>query len=202
MTPTARSMQYLKKRGFIVARVEQRLPIPGMFVTRDAFNFGDLLVAHPLFGILLVQVTITGKLNEREAKAREIPELKIWLRSGGKFILQGWRRGGARGERKLWVLTERELQLDGDRFLSLVLNNTTKFPTMAGSAEVKPVRAHTLALSSSQNSTKTATSIKSSGATALHLRSKSINSSFAPFAGQRQKGKSRTIATETKQTTD
>ena len=45
MTPSARSTKYLRGMGCIVCRVEQRLPIPGKFITRDAFNIGDLLAA-------------------------------------------------------------------------------------------------------------------------------------------------------------
>jgi hypothetical protein len=43
MTPAARSTKFLRDHGFSVCRVEQRLPIPGKFVTKDAFGFGDLL---------------------------------------------------------------------------------------------------------------------------------------------------------------
>jgi hypothetical protein len=110
MTPSARSTKWLKDRGYIVARVEQRLPIPGMFVTRDAFGFGDLLAARPGNGIFLVQVTSTSNLNAREKKARQIPELWTWLKSGGQFWLHGWSKKGPRGKRKVWTLTERLIE--------------------------------------------------------------------------------------------
>jgi hypothetical protein len=100
--------------GFIVAKVEQRVPIPGMFVTRDAFNCGDLLIAKPGWGVALVQVTTTGHLNERQEKALDIHELRVWLESGGRFILQGWAKRGARGKVKLWALAEREVKLNGE----------------------------------------------------------------------------------------
>jgi hypothetical protein len=110
-SPSARSMDYLRKRGFVVCRVEQRLWIPGAKFprTRDAFGFGDLLVAKPGWGVALVQVTSTANLSAREVKAKDISALYTWLHSGGRFLLQGWRKGGARGERKTWKLTEREI---------------------------------------------------------------------------------------------
>lgn len=113
MTPSARSVQWFKNRGYIVARVEQRLHIPGSPWprTKDAFGFGDLLVALENFGVALIQVTSTGNLNAREKKSRELPELREWLKSGGRFILHGWAKRGARGKRKKWTLAEREIVL-------------------------------------------------------------------------------------------
>jgi hypothetical protein len=102
-------MKYLRRLGFCVARVEQRLPIPGRSVTKDCFGFGDLLAVSDAGGIVLVQTTTRANLSKREAKARAIPELGTWLRAGGKFFLHGWAKRGARGKRKLWELTEMEI---------------------------------------------------------------------------------------------
>ena len=106
MNPTARSMRYFKDRGYIVARVEQRLPIPGMFITLDAFGFGDLLVASPGFGIALVQSTTFTNLKARQKKAKALPEFRKWRHSGGKVIFHGWVKRGPRGKRKTWQLAE------------------------------------------------------------------------------------------------
>ena len=114
MTPTARSMKYLKDRNVPVCRVEQRLPIPGMFVTKDAFGFGDLLAIFPgSFGITLIQVTSTGNMNSREKKIRGILEHKKWLAKNGTILLHGWAKQGPRGQRKHWIMTEREITLNG-----------------------------------------------------------------------------------------
>lgn len=114
MTPTARSTKWLRDRGWIVARVEQRLHMPKspFPITRDAFGFGDLLAAHPLEGIALVQVTSTGNVNAREKKMLETEiaqRVFVWKRAGGKVLLHGWAKRGPRGERKLWTLTEKML---------------------------------------------------------------------------------------------
>lgn len=112
MTPTARSIQYLKKREVPVCRVEQRLPIPGMFVTKDAFGFGDLLAIFPgSFRITLIQVTSTNNLNAREKKICAIAAHQKWLEAGGTILLHGWAKQGPRGQRKVWTLTEREIML-------------------------------------------------------------------------------------------
>lgn len=108
MMPGQRSMKRLRSFGFCVARVEQRLPIPGKFVTKDAFGCGDLLIAKPDWGVGLVQVTSRANLNAREKKSRAIPELKIWLESGGRFVLQGWQKRKKSG---FWEMTEREIVL-------------------------------------------------------------------------------------------
>ncbi len=101
-------MKHLRQQGFIVAKVEQRLPIPGMFVTRDAFNFGDLLIAKEGYGIALVQTTSRANLNARVHKAKLIPEFASWIAAGGKVIWHGWSKRGARGKRKTWEVTSIE----------------------------------------------------------------------------------------------
>ena len=109
MTPTARSMKLLRDRGYIVCRVEQR--VPHSFRTRDAFNFGDLLAATSRCGsqIALVQVTTTSHLSNREKKARDLPECWKWIDAGGRVFLHGWAKKGPRGKRKVWTCTEREI---------------------------------------------------------------------------------------------
>jgi hypothetical protein len=59
--------------------------------------------------IALVQTTAASSFAAHRAKLLAIPELYIWKSSGGKVFLHGWRFGGARGERKHWILKEEEL---------------------------------------------------------------------------------------------
>lgn len=102
-SPTARTVQTLRASGWIADRVEQRLPIPGgRPVTKDAFGFGDVLAAHPMYGTLLVQATSRPNVNARITKAtradgadgvRPNPirlNLLTWLRAGGRFEVWGW----------------------------------------------------------------------------------------------------------------
>jgi hypothetical protein len=122
-TPTQRSTKWLRDRGFIVAKVEQRLHMPKAPypVTRDAFYFGDLLVAHPKEGIALVQVTggQGGNLAARISKiifkpedkdAPDVEDLAFkWLQAGGRIFAHGWAKRGARGKAKKFVIDAREI---------------------------------------------------------------------------------------------
>ena len=70
MTPSARSTQYPLKLGFIVAPVEKviHMPTAPFPFKRDAFGFGDLLIARPGFGAALVQVTDSTHVSHRVKK--------------------------------------------------------------------------------------------------------------------------------------
>jgi hypothetical protein len=92
VTPTARSLVYLRDRGFLVEPVERWLP--GTRIRKDLFGVGDLLACHPRDGlILLVQVTTADHVAHRLAKARARPELRAWIRAGGRFEVHGWSKG-------------------------------------------------------------------------------------------------------------
>jgi hypothetical protein len=94
VTPTARSLAYLRQRGYLAAVVEHWLP--RLKIRRDLFGFGDLLAVHPRDRlIVLVQVTTADHIAHRLAKARARPELAAWLKAGGRFEVHGWaKRGG------------------------------------------------------------------------------------------------------------
>ena len=95
MTPTARTLAYLRRLGYLAAVVE--LWIPGANVRRDLFGFADVLAVHPrdrLF--LLVQATTTDHAAHRLGKAKARPELLAWLKAGGRFEVQGWTRRAGR----------------------------------------------------------------------------------------------------------
>ena len=114
MTPIARSMKWLRDKGFIVCRVEQRLHMPKspFPITKDAFGFGDLLAADG--GdcgnrIYLVQVTSRGNMSARRAKIGAEPLAAQWKLRGGRILLQGWSKKGPRGKRKTWQIEQVEL---------------------------------------------------------------------------------------------
>jgi hypothetical protein len=104
-------MTYLRDRGFLAAVVESW--IPRLNMRRDLFGFADLLAVHPrdrLF--LLAQTTTAGHLAHRPAKARARPELRDWIRAGGRFEVHGWaQRDGPRTVRVVNV-TGADLQTD------------------------------------------------------------------------------------------
>lgn len=83
--------------GFICEKVEQRLPIPGKFVTRDLFNCIDLIAVKRGSLILGVQVTSRDNVNARMNKAMTCEALPIWIACGGAFEIWGY--GGKSGKR-------------------------------------------------------------------------------------------------------
>jgi hypothetical protein len=117
VNPTARSIEYLRERGFIVHRVEHW----NQFARRriDAFGFGDLLIAKPNWGCALVQVTTNAHLAEHEKKMLDTPNLLVWLQADQRVLLHGWAKKGPRGGRKTWELTEREIVIHRSRLESL-----------------------------------------------------------------------------------
>lgn len=136
MTPTQRSTKYLRDEGFIVAKVEQRLHMPKAPypITRDAFYFGDLLVAHPREGVALVQVTggQGGNLAARVSKIilkpsdEEEPDVEDlayqWLEAGGRIFAHGWAKRGPRGKQKRFTLDAREIvfsDTEGHRMMQI-----------------------------------------------------------------------------------
>lgn len=109
-SPTARSLKHLRTIGWHACKVEQRLP--RCFITKDAFNFGDLLACHPNGKPTLIQVTSGSNVAARITKAKaHAGPLVAWLLSGGRLLVHGWRKVGPRGERKTWQLREIELTL-------------------------------------------------------------------------------------------
>lgn len=109
-SPTSRSLKHLRNQGYLAEKVEQRLPIPGKFVTRDLFNFIDIVAVHPELKLIIgVQATSGSNMAKRRSKIDAEPRARAWKLAGGFIRLHGWAKKGARGERKLWTLREEEL---------------------------------------------------------------------------------------------
>jgi hypothetical protein len=105
MSPTARTLQLLRREGYVCTVVESW--VPGACVRRDALGFGDVLAAHPAAHVvLLVQATTRDNISHRLIKTRTRPELAAWLAAGGRFEIHGWaKRGGAWCCKRVAVLT-------------------------------------------------------------------------------------------------
>lgn len=105
--PTSRSLEKLRDEGWFVEKVEQRLSIPGSFVTRDLFGFGDIFAVNESLGILLVQTTSGDNVSKRLRKMEEDPEILVrliaCLKVGILVHVHGWAMRGLRGERKRWT---------------------------------------------------------------------------------------------------
>jgi hypothetical protein len=121
MTPTQRTLNLLRKESFTACVVERW--IPQVRQRKDAFGFGDILACVPhtpippsdldntqYEGVWLIQATSGSNHAARREKAKAIPELQKWLDSGGRFAVVSWRKGGKRGERKVWLPNFEEIK--------------------------------------------------------------------------------------------
>lgn len=110
-SPTARSLEELRKRGYICQVVEHR--IPKSFVTVDFIGCIDI-IAFRDGEIVGVQATSDsgGNHSARRHKILAEPRARKWLEAGGKLWLWSWAQRGAAGERKLWTLRFEPITLD------------------------------------------------------------------------------------------
>lgn len=101
-SPTARSLEHLRKSYPLVDIVERRMP--HAFVTHDMFGIIDL-VAVSESEIVAVQTTSSANLAARVAKVAESAALPILLKAGIRVIVHGWRKSAA----GRWILREVEM---------------------------------------------------------------------------------------------
>lgn len=108
MSPTERSLKLLREAGYSACVVEKWVPsspagYKGPIITRDAWNFGDILAVRiGLPGATLVQTTTASNMAARITKIHQIAEAGIWLAAGNRIVVHGWRKSGDRGKRKVW----------------------------------------------------------------------------------------------------
>jgi len=92
MTPTARTLDLLRRSGYLAGVVEKWLP--KIDRRQDLFGCFDVIGIHPVRReALLVQVTTIGNLSSRLAKVKATAELTPILASGVKVQVHGWRDG-------------------------------------------------------------------------------------------------------------
>ena len=91
MTPTEKSIRLLKSRGYpIIERVEHWNAWAKC--RQDLFGFADILCVGPA-GFLLVQTTTAPNVSARRKKIAGSAKAKIWLQTGGRIEIHGWRKG-------------------------------------------------------------------------------------------------------------
>ena len=102
-SPTQRSLKEMRDRGYICQVVERWNAYAK--IRQDLYNFGDVIAIRP-GEIVLVQATTTGNITKRHAKILLEPKAAVWKQAGGRILVHGWAKRGARGERKIWTLKE------------------------------------------------------------------------------------------------
>lgn len=98
-SPTQRTLALLRSEGWTAEKVEQRLPIPGKYVTRDLFNCIDIVAVKAGERVLGVQATSGSNVSARVEKIQKLEP--VWLEVA-RLEVWGWRQAGPRGERKTW----------------------------------------------------------------------------------------------------
>jgi hypothetical protein len=114
VSPTARTMERLRSEGWTTDKVEQRLPIPGRFVTRDMGGFADGIAWKRDSGILAWQATSGSNVAAHVTKVQDSVKLREWLLAGAQFQIWGWRLAGPRGARKTYQVRRVGFQLNGN----------------------------------------------------------------------------------------
>lgn len=95
MSPTARSLAYLRKAGFVAEVVEKW--IPGANIRRDFLGIIDILAFRPGSPVMVgVQATSRSNMGARQRKAMESTTLIPWVSSGHMFLVWGWDKKGTR----------------------------------------------------------------------------------------------------------
>src|SRR5262245_36165938 len=90
VSPTARSLKYLRDLGYMVAVVERWNP--GARVRQDLFKFADLLALR-YDGFLAVQVCAAGDKAKRVEKLTTEPvaeNVRRWYEAGGRVEVHAW----------------------------------------------------------------------------------------------------------------
>lgn len=107
ISPTARSLKWLRDKGFTAQVVERYNPFA--YKRIDLFGCIDIVAIHPeLQGVTGVQSTTSAHLADHIKKSVAIPELKLWLIAGNSFMIQVWRKNA----KKRWVSKERIILLE------------------------------------------------------------------------------------------
>jgi hypothetical protein len=107
MTPTARTLNILRRDGYTAGVVERWLPRCNIRV--DLFGCIDLLAIRPGEPVLAIQATSGSNHAARVAKSKAEPRLQTWLAAGGRFEIWSWSKRGERGKRKTWALRREEI---------------------------------------------------------------------------------------------
>lgn len=89
MTPTARTLQWLKARGYLAGVVERWNPHAR--IRQDLFGCVDIVAVKGSF-VSFWQATSGGNVSSRVSKIRELPHAEQLFASGALVYVIGWRK--------------------------------------------------------------------------------------------------------------
>jgi len=87
MTPSARTLQYLRKQGHICQTVEKWNPFAR--IRQDLFQIFDIISVDGT-SIIGVQCTTKANMSARRKKILASEILPFWKQARGKILLIGW----------------------------------------------------------------------------------------------------------------
>lgn len=98
-SPTARSLDYLRKRGYTCQVVERFNYFSKQRI--DLFGIIDIVAIKPVIqGVLGVQATTKSNIQSRYQKCLKEPKTGIWIGAGNSLQVHGWGLVGKVGKRK------------------------------------------------------------------------------------------------------
>jgi hypothetical protein len=97
-SPTSRSLEDLRDRGYTAEVVEKWIPATRR--RKDLFGFGDILALRP-GEVTIVQTTSDDNVAARISKIQEAEHLPAVRAAGVRILVHGWRKVGRR-----WRLRE------------------------------------------------------------------------------------------------
>lgn len=105
-SPTARTLKWLRDNEYSCQVVERYNQFA--YKRIDLFGCIDIVaIKKGESGVLGVQSTSGSHMADHFKKSIAIPELKLWLETGNRFIIQTWRKNS----KNRWVSREREVIL-------------------------------------------------------------------------------------------
>lgn len=109
-SPTQRSLKKLRGDGYICQTVERYCSFSRRRI--DLWGCIDILCLHQDHGgVTGIQTTSASNLSSRKGKILKSEEMELFLECGNRLILHGWRKGGPRGKRKVWICNEDQIRL-------------------------------------------------------------------------------------------
>ena len=118
----ARTMAWLRKKGYTVAKVERWNPFA--HIRQDLFGFIDLIGIHPDHaGVLGVQTTHENFFKDHKNKLftdeKVAPKIRIWLQGNNRVWMFSWNKYWKEdgSHRKVWAPIVQDVKLgSGKRF--------------------------------------------------------------------------------------
>lgn len=117
VTCTKRSLDLLRRHGYIAAVTEQNVHIPDrehpgktVMFKRDLWNLADLVaVREDEQGTTYVQTTTTAHQADRIAKVQGLDVARVLLKSGNQIHVHGWMKSRKTGR---WTVTVTRIVFD------------------------------------------------------------------------------------------